>query len=265
MHHTPRIIALFALTLLLAAACGPAPAAPTATATLPPTMTPTPLAIISLQPTATIGVPATANPTVVRTALPTVTPTTDDPAQAARPTALPSQPAVEEGVAPPYDITLPDRWKVGYGVLPVRDGITQEGVPVAIYTGPIPGYADVTGWLVVLWGFPSLSSDGLPDPWADGLRFLRGSLLDTSCNIGTDLARNFDVGGREDAVGTFFSAVSCRGEEDTAGWFAGLNEQGGNYVFFTYVEPLQGIDNARATLQGILDSVAWHIVPTRAP
>ena len=66
-------------------------------------------------------------------------------------------------------------------------------------------------------------------------------------------------------LGTFFTAEGCRGEPDTAGWFAGLSEQGGHYVFFTYAEPLTGIDVARADLQAILDSIQWHAIPTWTP
>ena len=101
--------------------------------------------------------------------------------------------------------------------------------------------------------------------WADGLRFLRGVLLDSSCNVGTDLQRTFRVGGRDDAIGTFFTAVGCAGEADTTGWFAGLTEASSNYIFFTYVEPLEGIETARADLQAILDSIEWYPVVTETP
>ncbi len=245
------IISLAILSAALIAGCAPAPTAtptatpvPTDTPTLPPSETPTP----------------TETPAPTRTPLPSVTPT-----EAA---AMPTPQAtadVGEGIAPPYDVTLPQGWQVGYGILPVRDGVTESGVPVAIYTGSIAADPAVTGWIVVLWGFPSLSARPEADLWADGLRFLRGALLDSSCNIGTDLSRTFSVGGRDDAVGTFFSAVSCRGEPDTAGWFAGLTEQGGHYVFFAYAEPLEGIDAARAELQAILDSIVWQPIPTWTP
>ncbi len=247
---------LAALLALLIAACTTAPAAtPTPSLTPVPTDTATPLPSPTIRPTATL----------TRTPLPTLTPTLAD--TPASPTPIPSAAPleVEEGVPPPFDIALPPGWQEGYGILPVRDGITQTGVPVAIYTGPVPEHEDVTGWIVVLWGFPSISPGPEADLWADGLRFLRGALLDPSCNIGTDMARYFEVGGRDDAVGTFFSAVGCRGEPDTAGWFAGLREQGGNYVFFIYTEPLEGIDPARGPLQDILDSIAWHTIPTHTP
>jgi len=125
----------------------------------------------------------------------------------------------------------------------------------------------VLGHITVLWGFPSLSAGGSaePDLWADGLRFLRGALLDPSCNIGTDLARAFRLGDRQDAIGTIFSAVNCQGEPDTAGWFAGIHAEGGNYVFYVYTEPLEGIDVSMTALQGILDTIAWEPLAAPAP
>ena len=243
---------LVACAIVLAAGC--APPAPTATPTPAPTATPT------LTPTPSPTPAPTETPAPTRTPLPSVTPTE----LGAQPTPAGTL-QVEEGVPPPYDITLPDGWQVGYGILPVRDGITTNGVPVAIYTGPIPADTSITGWVVVLWGFPSISPRPEPDLWADGLRFLRGALLDVSCVVGTDVSRTFRVGGHDDAVGTFFTAEGCRGEPDTAGWFAGISEQGGHYMFFTYAEPLAGIDVARADLQAILDSIVWHPIPTWTP
>lgn len=239
------------LGAILIAGCAPAPTA-TPTVTPVPTDTPTPLPSETATPTET--------PAPTRTPLPSVTPTQAEAMPTPQATAN-----VEDGVAPPYAVTLPDGWQVGYGILPVRDGVTESSVPVAIYTGPAPTDPAITGWIVVLWGFPSLSARPEPDLWADGLRFLRGTLLDSSCNIGTDLSRTFSIGERDDAVGTFFSAVDCRGEADTAGWFAGLTEQGGHYVFFAYTEPLEGIDAARADLQAILDSIVWQPIPTWTP
>lgn len=209
--------------------------------------------------TPSITPPPTA--TVIRTALPTLTPTSE---QIEPPTPYATRQQVEEGVPPPYDITLPAGWQQGFGLLPVRDS-TAGGVPVAIYRGPVADVPEATGWVVVLWNFPSLSASTEPDLWADGLRFLRGALLDVSCNVGTDQRRTFSVGNRDDAVGTFFQAIGCRGEPDTAGWFAGLHEQGGNYVFFAYVEPLEAFNPSIPTLQGILDSVAFHKLATPTP
>ncbi|MBN2470399.1 MAG: hypothetical protein JXN59_06725, partial [Anaerolineae bacterium] len=129
----------------------------------------------------------------------------------------------------------------------------------------LPALPGTTGSIVVLWNFPSLSASATPDLWADGLRFLRGALLDTSCNVGTDLTRSFSVGPVESAVGTYFQAIGCQGETDTAGWFAGLREQGGNYVFYAYVEPLEQFNAAIPALQGILDSVTFHTLATATP
>lgn len=239
---------------LMTAGCAQ-PAAPTATLTPVPTDTATPLPTDRPRPTATL----------TRTPLPTLTPT--DPNAPPAPTPTPSgTPELVEGVPPPFDITLPPGWGERHTIAPVRDGVTQSGVPLSVYGGPVPGYEGYNGWIVVFWGFPSLSATSEPDLWADGLRFLRGALIDSSCNIGTDLQRTFEVGG-ETAAGTFFQAVGCHGEPDTAGWFAGLNvpEQGGSYVFFAYVEPIEGYEESIDTLQAVLDSVTWHSLPTMIP
>ncbi len=247
-----RLSSLTALCLLavLLAGCASAPA-PTATPTLTPwpTDTATPWPTLVPSPTA-----------IPRTPLPTLTPTS----AAAPPTPYATLVSVAEATPPPFDITLPEGWQTGTGVLPVRSGPVMGSVPVAVYSGPIPEHPEITGWIVVLWGFPSISASPAPDPWADGVRFLRGALLDPSCNVGLDLARHFSVGGRDDAVGTYFQAVGCSGEPDTAGWFAGLQVQGGNYAFYIYTEPLSGLNPAMPVLQAILDSIVWHPLPTPA-
>ncbi len=241
-----RFTSLILLIALFVGGCAPAP---TPTLTPVPTETATPPPPPTLPPT-----PTSPPPTIARTALPTLTPTGE---AAAPPTPYATRQQVEEGVAPPLDITLPEGWQYGYGVLPIRDALTG-GVPVAIYTGPLPDLPEATGSVVILWNFPSISASATPDLWADGLRFLRGALLDPSCNIGTDLTRSFSVGPHDAAVGTYFQAVGCQGEADTAGWFAGVQEQGGNYVFYAYVEPIAQYNAAIPTLQAILESVVFH-------
>ncbi len=299
MSRTRNLLFAAIGLLLLAAACEPsappviAPASatpapteitpdtstplPTDTETPPPTatdtQTPPPAETATLLPTDTETPPAdtatplptdTATMPPTRTPLPTITPTNESAALEA-PTAYAAQQEVQEGVAPPFDIALPEDWRAGYGILPMRDAVSQRGVPVAVYSGPIPEMDAVTAWIVVLWGFPSLTATGQPDMWADGLRFLRGALLDSSCNIGTDLSRYYSIGGYHEAIGTNFQAIGCRGEPDTAGWFAGLQEQGGNYVFYVYVDPLERINAATPALQTILDSIDWHVIPTLTP
>ena len=81
--------------------------------------------------------------------------------------------------------------------------------------------------------------------------------------MGTDLVRSFTVGSHDDATGTYFQALGCQGEPDTAGWFAGLTEQGGNYVFYAYVEPLEQYNAAIPALQAILDSATFDDLASR--
>jgi len=248
MPLTRTTLVCACLLAALLAGCAEAPT-PTATPTLPPLPT----------GTATPRPTPTPSPTAIpRTPLPTLTPTD----AAAPPTPYATIESAAETVPPPFDITLPEGWQTGTGLLPVRGMAASGSVPLAVYSGPIPGQAEITGWIVVLWGYPSISASAAPDPWADGVRFLRGALLDPSCNVGLDLARTFSVGGRDDAVGTYFQAVDCSGEPDTAGWFAGLHAGGGNYAFYVYTEPLDGLNAAMPALQAILDSVAWPPLPT---
>lgn len=257
MGRLLRGILCCAVGILLLASLGCT--APAPTATLTPTLTLVPTDTATPRPSPTL----LPSPTIIRTALPTLTPTVDGAPAADNATPLPVD--IAEGVPPPFALTLPEGWQQGYSILPVRDGLTQTGVPVAIYSGPVPDLDETTGWIVVLWGFPSISPTGQADLWADGVRFLRGALVDTTCTVGTDLSSYFTVGARSDAVGTYFQAIGCQGEPDTAGWFAGVQEAGGNYVFYTYVDPLANFYPAIPYLQNILDSVTWHDLPTRTP
>lgn len=250
------------LVMLLLAACGGQEA-------LPPTATPSPVPTDTATPASSPTPSMTA--TFTRTPLPTFTPTDASNPPTAAPTLTPTEELVQEGDPPPFDITLPEGWNARYALVPLRLDVARMTIPVSLYGGPVPGVEGVFASIVVIWGFPSLApnSEGAtgPDLWADGLRFLRGGVLDISCNVGTDLEgrTTFRIGDREDAVGTYFSAVDCLNEADTAGWFAGLNEQGGNFVFYTFTDPLEGIDPARGPLQDILNSIHFHDLSTATP
>lgn len=254
-------LALWLLTSLLTG-CGGAQIATTT-----PTATPVPTDTATARPSATPTWTPSPLPALTATPLPSLTPT-----DASAPPASPTPPEVltaVEGVPPPFDIMLPEGWRAAYSVLPMRGPVIAGDIPLAIYGGPVvdeaAGELIANGWIVVLWAFPSMSLDGTPDLWADGLRFLRAALLDPSCNIGTDQPQYFAVGGRDDATGTYWQAVTCQGEADASGWFAGLNEQGGNYVFFAGVEPPASFYAAQPVLQSALDSIVWHVIPTVTP
>ena len=231
------------------------------------------------QPAPTVTfTPFVASPTpggrATRTPLPTGTPTsapTNSPAPVLTPTTLPAAetpvatlpagasselPAVVPGVPPPLEITLPDDWKAVHVEVPFRafDGQVYS-VPLSVYTGPLPG--GVTGYVYLYWGFPNVVDfDGNYNPWADGVQLLRGSLIGESCNLGIDQQMTFRVGAYE-GVGTFYAAVSCESETDTAGWFAALRVDEGSYAFFTAVEPFSALADQIAPLQAILDSIVF--------
>jgi hypothetical protein len=190
-------------------------------------------------------------------------------------TPLPTQPVLAPGNPPPLDIILPANWKYGFQTLPIRDRLVQASMNVAVYKGPIQGG---TGTIIVLWGFPSLgppptaSGGQLPGTvvagtlspdlqrqmlWADGLRLLQGTVVDVTCNVGNHSRGEFKVGGQS-AYGEYFAAVQCQTEPDATGWFAALNQYGGNFIFYVMIEPPQAYNNGRAELQKILDTVVFR-------
>jgi hypothetical protein len=190
-------------------------------------------------------------------------------------TALPTQPALVPGSSPPFDIDLPANWQYGFQSLPIRDRLVQASMNVAVYKGPIQGG---TGTIIVLWGFPSLGPPPTPaggqlpgtvvpgtlSPdmqqqmlWADGLRLLQGTVVDITCNVGNHSRGEFKIGGQP-AYGEYFAAVQCQAEPDATGWFAGLNQYGGNFLFYVLIEPPQAYNNGRSEMQKILDTVVFR-------
>lgn len=218
---------------------------------------------------------AQAEPTPTLTPVPSSTPTEAATATPPPPTATPEAEETEEVVVlpvtplagsadpPPLSITLPDGWQRGYDTFAMFDIDTLRAVPLAVYRGPVTGG---TGTIILLWGFPSLMSAGFtlpgtptgPDIWVDALRLFRLALVDAGCNPGTDVQREYRVGGQT-ATGTQFAIVDCPESADTRGWFAGLQEGGLNFVFYVYAEPLAAMDAAQAELQAILDSVVFQL------
>lgn len=175
-------------------------------------------------------------------------------------------PLTGEGASPPFDITLPEGWRVAYDTLLVSDLDATRTIPVALYTGPITGG---TGTIVLLWAFPNVvattgAATLTTDLWLDGLRLLRLAVIEEGCNIGTDLRRDYGIGGLA-AVGTSFAAVDCPQTPDTRGWFAGLNQFGLNYAFFMYADPIEAMDTGEGELQAILDSIRFQNIPMASP
>jgi hypothetical protein len=185
------------------------------------------------------------------------------------------------GGAPPLDIKLPPNWKYGYQLVPIRDQFVQASMNMAVYQGPVTGGQ---GTIIVLWGFPSLAppptlsgaqlltnAPGTPAPdlqaqaiWADGLRLLQGTVLDLTCNVGHFGQRTLTIGGQQ-AIGEYFAASQCQGEPDTAGWFAGLRQGGGNFLFYAYIDPVQAYNQGRPEVQQILDTVVFRTTSATRP
>ncbi|MCC7446526.1 MAG: hypothetical protein IT324_03870 [Anaerolineae bacterium] len=196
-------------------------------------------------------------------------------------TPLPTQAALQPGGPPPLDIKLPPDWKFGYQLVPIRDQFVQASMNMAVYQGPVTGGQ---GTIIILWGFPSLAppptlsgaqlltnAPGTPAPdlqaqaiWADGLRLLQGTVLDLTCNVGHFGQRTLTIGGQQ-AIGEYFAASQCQGEPDTAGWFAGLKQGGGTFLFYAYIDPVQAYNQGRPEVQQILDTVAFHTPSATRP
>lgn len=235
-----RYLVLLCLVLLTACA-GPA---------AEPTLTPVPSS------TATLA--ATLEPV-----LPTASSTPDpDTTPTETPIVLEITPLAGSADPPPLDIALPADWRRGYDTLALPDIDTLRAIPLAVYQGPVTGG---TGTIVLLWGFPNLVAGSplgpgtpTPDIWVDALRLFRLALVDQGCNPGTDLQRDYTVGGYS-AIGTRFAIVDCPESPDTRGWFAGLRVQDINFVFYTYVEPIEAAETAEDELQTILNSVIFRV------
>lgn len=176
----------------------------------------------------------------------------------------PAVPPIWPGTPPPLTLELPPGWQAAHILLPFRTPVTVREVPMSLYEGTLPGGA--SGHLYLFWGFPNVTTpSGEVNLWTDALQILRGSLVDQSCNLGIDLEqKTYRVGGHE-AVGTLFSAVDCEGEPDTAGYFAALQVDGGNYAFFFAVEPPGAFADQFPALQAVLDSVRFEPPPDGNP
>lgn len=167
-----------------------------------------------------------------------------------------------DDLPPPIHIALPDDWGWTYDGLVFEDIGEVRVLPFAVYGGPLPDGGE--GYIVLLWGFPStMGSNPLfprePNLYIDGLRYLRIVLLEVGCNVGTDFQYDdYSVGGLP-ATGTQFAAVDCPSTSDTRGWFAGLNVDNINFIFYVYSEPLEAMDGQEAFFQAILDTVEFDV------
>ncbi len=231
-------------------------------------VTPSAAPVATSEPSAIPTLDPNAGPTRVplptRTPLPTLTPTDPGAPDSMPPVVtdvstlsantIPTVASIRPGGPPPLTITLPEGWQSVDILVPFRTQDTLRDLPMSIYSGPLPG--GVTGYIYLFWGFPNIIVDGEYNLYADGVQLLRGSFVDSSCNLGVYNQNTFYVGGQE-ATGAYYTADGCEGETDTAGWFVSLRVYDGSYAFFTAVEPLSELPNQLTNLQAILDTVQF--------
>ncbi len=300
MHVNWRIVVAIAAGYLLVGCAGSPPIPtvvslpPTQTPTLPPvaeTRTPLPTLTPSITLTPIAQVARSTDAATLMTAASstpgTVAPTSTSALVAATRsgtiTPLPTQASLLPGNAPPLTIKLPAGWKAGYSIVPIRQSLTASTMNLALYNGPVKSGQ---GTILVLWGFPSVGAPPTAIPpgptatiapgvtpldyqsqliWTASLQLLTGTVFDITCNTAQYGQRTFMVGGLS-AVGTYFNASQCPSTPDTIGWFAALNQFGGNYMFVMYVDPSSSYNDSRGDLQAILDTVVFHapVQATRA-
>ena len=135
-------------------------------------------------------------------------------------------------------------------------------LPFTLYTGPV---TDGEGFIVVIWGYETTgffnaeTGESIMSPYTDALRLLRFALIGTDCTPGTDIERDFEIGGIM-ARGSNFSAYRCEDTVDTRGWFMGLQVDGVNMSVYAYTEPIEAMDGeAPDELQAILDTAEFDI------
>lgn len=258
-------IVLVLIVLLVIAACSPQVIVVTATpeSTLLPTFTPSDI------PTFTPTLAPTSNVPTATPGPPTQTPIPSPTTEIAT-----IEPLTGEQIPPPLTISLPAGWEYGYDTMAVYDFETYRLLPVAVYRGPITGGE---GYIILFWGFPSyfygnpyLDEELEPDLWVDGLRLLNLVVIEPTCTRGTDIIHNYTVGGLP-AVGTTFSATDCGDEvyvdpdefvaPDTHGWFAGLQVDGLNFVFYMFGYPIEAMNAGTpfVEMQAILDTVQFRV------
>jgi hypothetical protein len=172
-----------------------------------------------------------------------------------------------QAIDPPITIELPPGWISQNATIAIQDITGIQVLPYTLYAGFLGNTAeDGIGYIVLLWGFPSIgfanefmqAQDVVISPFMDGLRLLRIALLEPDCNVGTDIEREFPIGDKIGS-GTGFAAINCPNTPDTRGWFVSLYEDGMNFAFYIYAEPIDKMDGAEDDLQAILDTVRFDV------
>ena len=207
---------------------------------------------------------STATPHETITPIPTFTPTATPTEFVAGPVQGPSNQLVMvaapgQGIEPPIEINLPERWIQNNDSLLIKDVDGDVRLfPFTIYSGPV---TDGTGVIILIWGFNNVMNSFAPQIslYADGLRLLYLAVVEQDCIVGTTEESAFTVGDLA-ATGTYFSVTKCSQSTDIRGWFAGLQQDGINFVFYMYTEPLDAMEgDASYQLRDIIDSVTFHV------
>lgn len=243
----------FVFLIVLLSGCGGA-AVPSATPTSAiPTHTPV--------PTSTSTPPPRAAEAALDGTPETTAEGTFDPALIPTQIIVTVEPVTGQRIPPPLEIDLPEGWAFGYDGVMLQDLDGIRIYQVAVYQGPVTGG---TGSIVVVWGFAPimvgnpLAGAGQVNLWSDGLRLWRLLITEIGCVVGTDLQRDYVVGGLP-AVGTQVSVVDCPEYPDAAGWFGGLNVDDLNFLFYAFTDTQSILGPAADELQAILDTVVFRV------
>ncbi|MFW5748837.1 MAG: hypothetical protein ACOCYT_04405 [Chloroflexota bacterium] len=173
-------------------------------------------------------------------------------------------PAEGQEIDPPISIELPDDWVSLNNTVMIRDLTGLRLIPFTVYTGPV---TDGQGYIVLLWGYETIGRQGNPlageqpeyGPYLDALRLLRLAVVGTDCVTGTDVEREFSLG-EVTTTGANFSTYRCEETTNTRGWFLGTQQDGLNFAFYAYAEPIEAMDGeAPFELQAILDTVTFEV------
>ena len=189
---------------------------------------------------------ATTTPTLSRTPRISVTPA---------PTVTPR--SIRQAEPPLLEIDLPAGWEQEHVLVPIESAFVATEIVLSLYEGPLA--SDVTGRITVLWRFtevvPQSSELTL---WPNAVLYLR-SLLFRDCSVADhpELRRTYVIGGR-DAIGSILQVINCLdGSPDLAGWFAALDVDGENYVFYMTIEPADRIQEMQPELRSIVESIRF--------
>jgi len=199
---------------------------------------------------------------------PTLPPTATSEADAIEPSITPVRVTVEpltgEQIPPPLTIDIPDDWQNWYNTL-VYNNVENEltSTRFATFFGPVEGG---TGSIVVLWGFSSTATIdrttgemNIINFYTQGLRLFSLLIAEIDCNTSFGDEQQFNIG-TYSAIGASITAIDCPEYPNLAGWFAGFQVDGVNFLFYVYTEPDEALTTETIdTLQEMLNGVQFNV------